>query len=71
MSTKAESEQSIEIIFRVVAFFALRKTRRRAQRQATESFANQNAARPQSDRRAVNVRLQRDRTHPRLHTCAY
>jgi hypothetical protein len=47
----------------VVGFFALRKTRRRAQRQATESFANQKVAIPQSDRCAVNVWPQRDQTH--------
>jgi hypothetical protein len=46
-----------------VVFFALRKTRRRAQRQATESFARLKIFKPQSDRCAVNVRSQRDQTH--------
>jgi hypothetical protein len=46
-----------------VEFVALRQTRRRAQRQATETFARQKLFAPQSDRCAVSAKSQRDLAH--------
>jgi hypothetical protein len=46
-----------------VAFFALRKTCRRAQRQATEFFVCPKTFTSQSDRCAVSAKSQRDLAH--------